>query len=34
VYEQYDHISLYAWLWSWGPLARGLFDSVVAPAVM
>ncbi|KAG2488744.1 hypothetical protein HYH03_012742 [Edaphochlamys debaryana] len=34
VYEQYDHISLYAFTWSFGGVSRWLFDAVMAPAVM
>lgn len=34
VYEQYDHVSLYGFTWSFGPLTRYLFDCVMAPAVM
>ncbi len=34
VYEQYDHVSLYAFTWSFGPLTRLLFDRVMAPTVM
>ncbi|KXZ49703.1 hypothetical protein GPECTOR_20g560 [Gonium pectorale] len=34
VYEQYDHISLYGFLWSFGPPARWVFEHVVAPTVM
>ncbi|PNW79227.1 hypothetical protein CHLRE_09g406900v5 [Chlamydomonas reinhardtii] len=34
VYEQYDHVSLYAFVWSFGQPALALFERVFKPAVM
>ncbi|GLC36397.1 hypothetical protein PLESTB_000766100 [Pleodorina starrii] len=34
VYEQYDHVSLYGFIWSFGAPSLWLFEHVLAPAVM